>query len=41
MLSAVVAQAVPESTTGVGRKVGVVWVTIEGEVLWLGVMLAL
>jgi hypothetical protein len=41
MLSIVVAEALPESVTGVGLKRGVVAVTIEGDVVWLGVMLAL
>ena len=41
MLSVVVAGALPESVTVVGLKVGVVAVTIPGEVVWLGVMVAL
>jgi hypothetical protein len=41
MFNVVVPQAVPESGTVVGLKVGVVAVTIEGVVVWLGVMVAL
>ena len=41
MLSVVVPQAVPARVTVVGLKVGVVEVTIDGEVVWVGVMVAL
>ena len=41
MFSVMYAQALPERVTGVGMKVGVVEVTIEGEVVWLGVMVPL
>ena len=37
----VVPGAVPESVTVRGKKVGVVEVTIDGDVVWLGVMTAL
>jgi hypothetical protein len=41
MLSIVLADPLPESVTVVGLKVGAVAVTIEGDVVWLGVMVAL
>jgi hypothetical protein len=41
MLSIVLAEALPESVMEVGLKMGVVAVTIAGDVVWLGVMVAL
>src|SRR5260370_5675622 len=41
MVSVVVAEALPESVTVVGLKMGVLATTIEGVVVWLGVMVAL
>jgi hypothetical protein len=41
MLSVVVAGELPESVTVVGLKVGVVAVTIEGDMVSLGVIVAL
>lgn len=41
MVSVVLAQALPESMTVVGLKVGVLAVVIEGVMLSVGVMVAL
>src|SRR5208282_2681802 len=41
MVSVVYPQALPESGTLVGRKLGAGEVTIEGKVVWLGVMVPL
>ena len=41
MLSVVLAHADPESVTVVGLNVGVVEVTIDGDMVWLGVIVAL